>query len=197
MLHRKIYLQEIKFKQSEDSDEFTFDALVSNTQEPTINDSLDISGTIYVVKQTQSERDETITVEVDVCSREYISDNEFDFLHEYILEKFESYSMNDNNDYLFDKIMGQIKDHNLGERVMEALEVAPYLWWIDGYYKEDKSEFSNEVVTSYDSVIEGYEQLDVLYYGLNESDIIASIENAGKEEDALPFVIESYRIFPY
>ena len=93
--------------------------------------------------------------------------------------------------------MGQIKDHNLGERVMEALEVAPYLWWIDGYYKEDKSEFSNEVVTSYDSVIEGYEQLDVLYYGLNESDIIASIENAGKEEDALPFVIESYRIFPY
>jgi hypothetical protein len=121
MLHRKIYLHEIKFKQSEDSDEFTFDALVSNTQEPTINDSLDISGTIYVVKQTQSERDETITVEVDVCSREYISDNEFDFLHEYILEKFESYRMNDNKDYLFDKILRQIKDHNLGERVMEAL----------------------------------------------------------------------------
>ncbi len=60
---------------------------------------------------------------------------------------------------------------------------------IDGYWKDDKSEFSNYVVSSYDDNAEDDDE--IFYFGLNESDIKECIRDKG-EEDILEFVITSY-----
>ena len=62
---------------------------------------------------------------------------------------------------------------------------------IDGYYKDDKSEFSGYIVKEFDDV-EADEQADdrILYYGLSESEIQGAIADGG--DDMLDFVITSY-----
>jgi hypothetical protein len=57
-------------------------------------------------------------------------------------------------------------------------------WIINGYWKDDKTEFTDYVVTNYDDD-DGDE--NVFYYGLNESDLANS-----SEDDALEFVVTSY-----
>ena len=59
---------------------------------------------------------------------------------------------------------------------------------INGYWKDDKSEFSDYVVSSYDDNVDNDD--DIFYFGLNESDIQQAIKD--KEDNILEFVITSY-----
>ena len=60
---------------------------------------------------------------------------------------------------------------------------------INGYYKDDKSEFNGYIVKEYDDVDEELDDL-IFFYGLSEEDIKQAIEDGG--EDILEFVITSY-----
>lgn len=59
---------------------------------------------------------------------------------------------------------------------------------INGYWKDDKSEFSDYVVSSYDDNAEDDDE--IFYFGLNEYDIKEAIKD--KENNILEFVITSY-----
>jgi len=63
---------------------------------------------------------------------------------------------------------------------------------INGYWKDDKSEFDNYIVTNYDDHEENseYEEEDIFYYGLEEHDLIEAIELG--ENTMNDFVIVSY-----
>ena len=60
---------------------------------------------------------------------------------------------------------------------------------IDGYYKDDKSQFNGYIVKEYDDVDEELDDL-IFFYGLSEEDIKDAIEDGG--DDILDFVITSY-----
>jgi hypothetical protein len=62
---------------------------------------------------------------------------------------------------------------------------------ISGYYKDDKSEFTDFIVKEFDSADEHDEQ--IFYYGLSEADIKYSIDTCG--DDNLEFVITSYSFY--
>ena len=57
-------------------------------------------------------------------------------------------------------------------------------WLISGYWKDDKTEFVDYLVTDYD---DDYGDENVFYYGLSEHDLANS-----SEDDALEFVVTSY-----
>jgi hypothetical protein len=58
---------------------------------------------------------------------------------------------------------------------------------INGYWKDDKSEFSNYLLSSHNDI--GNDD-NIFYYGLNESKIQQAIKDNG--DDMLEFVITSY-----
>ena len=60
---------------------------------------------------------------------------------------------------------------------------------INGYYKDDKSEFEGYIIKEYDDVDEELDDL-IFFYGLSESNIKEAIDDGG--EDILDFVITSY-----
>jgi hypothetical protein len=60
---------------------------------------------------------------------------------------------------------------------------------INGYYKDDKSEFEGYIIKEYDDVDEELDDL-IFFYGLSESNIKQAIDDGG--EDILDFVITSY-----
>lgn len=60
---------------------------------------------------------------------------------------------------------------------------------IDGYFKEDKTEFYGYLVAEYDQTPEGWEDEDFFYYGMSEEELKAS-----SEDDCLDFVITNYEI---
>jgi hypothetical protein len=65
---------------------------------------------------------------------------------------------------------------------------------IDGYWKDDKSEFSRYVVKEFDDVEED-EEMDnkIFFYGLSEVDIQRAIEDERNgEEDYMDFAITAY-----
>lgn len=59
---------------------------------------------------------------------------------------------------------------------------------IEGYWKDDLSEFSGYIVKEYDD--EEDDEDEVFYYGMSENDIIDAIANP--DENVLEFVITSY-----
>jgi hypothetical protein len=59
---------------------------------------------------------------------------------------------------------------------------------ISGYWKDDKTEFQDYLVTDYDGV---QEDDDYFYFGINEEEIKEAIEL--KEETGLEFVITTYK----
>jgi hypothetical protein len=64
---------------------------------------------------------------------------------------------------------------------------------ISGYWKDDKSEFTDLVVTNFDDEPDDsypYSDDDIFFYGLNERDLIEAIEL--KEDTMHDFVITSY-----
>ncbi len=63
---------------------------------------------------------------------------------------------------------------------------------INGYYKDDKSEFEGLIVKEYDDAEEDESRDDqIFFYGLSETDIQQAIIDGG-EDDILEFVITSY-----
>lgn len=62
------------------------------------------------------------------------------------------------------------------------------IFYINGYWKDDNSEFYGYKVTDYDGV--EIEDDDIFFYGLSEKDIIEAIESG--EETGEDFVITSY-----
>lgn len=67
------------------------------------------------------------------------------------------------------------------------------LYLISGYWKDDKSEFNNYLVSEFHDVPEGHKDDDIFYFGLSESNIKEAIKE--KENNSLDFVITSYK--PY
>ncbi len=59
---------------------------------------------------------------------------------------------------------------------------------IEGYWKDDLSEFSGFIVKEYDD--EEDDEDEIFYYGMSENDIIDAIANPDK--NVLEFVITSY-----
>ena len=59
---------------------------------------------------------------------------------------------------------------------------------INGYWKDDKSEFNDYVVSSYDDNSDDDD--DIFYFGFSESEIQQAIKD--KEDNILEFVITSY-----
>jgi hypothetical protein len=59
---------------------------------------------------------------------------------------------------------------------------------INGYWKNDKTEFYDYVVTDYDDNAEDDDE--IFYFGLSESEIQQTIKD--KEDNILEFVITSY-----
>jgi hypothetical protein len=59
---------------------------------------------------------------------------------------------------------------------------------IEGYWKDDLSEFSGFIVKEYDD--EEDDEDETFYYGMSENDIIDAIANP--DENVLEFVITSY-----
>ena len=67
---------------------------------------------------------------------------------------------------------------------------------IDGYWKDDLSEFNGNVVKEYDDAEEDEDRDNsIFYYGLSENDIIDAIANP--DENSLDFVITSYKLLSY
>ena len=61
---------------------------------------------------------------------------------------------------------------------------------INGYWKDDLSEFNKYIVGEYEEVCEPDD--DVFYYGLSEQEIKEAIKNPS--QSGLEFVITSYEI---
>jgi hypothetical protein len=67
---------------------------------------------------------------------------------------------------------------------------------IDGYWKDDLSEFNGNVVKEYDDAEEDEDRDNsIFYYGMSENDIIDAIANP--DENNLEFVITSYKLLSY
>ena len=71
-------------------------------------------------------------------------------------------------------------------------------FFIDGYWKDDKSEFESYIVREFDDSIgddetdEGLTDNDIFFYGLSEQGIKSAISEG--EEAGGEFVITAYRI---
>lgn len=62
---------------------------------------------------------------------------------------------------------------------------------IDGYWKDDQTEFNDYIIKEYDDSEETEERDDMIfYYGMSEADIQDAIANP--DENNLEFVITSY-----
>lgn len=61
---------------------------------------------------------------------------------------------------------------------------------VDGYWKDDKSEFNNYLITEYDHCPDGLDDDQIFYYGLSENDL----ENSS-DDDGLEFVITNFTLF--
>ena len=59
----------------------------------------------------------------------------------------------------------------------------------EGYWKDDLTEFSGELIVEFDDTPEGWDDDAFFYYGLSEEDLINS-----SLEDGLEFVVTSYSI---
>ncbi len=61
---------------------------------------------------------------------------------------------------------------------------------VSGYYKDDKSEFSNYLISEFDEdeVPKGFDDDDIFYYGMSEKELKNSSENDGND-----FVITEYK----
>ena len=63
------------------------------------------------------------------------------------------------------------------------------LFSVDGYWKDDGTEFSDLLIYEYDSVPEGMEDEDIFFHGLSEEDLTPF-----DTEGVLDFVVTAYRI---
>ena len=70
---------------------------------------------------------------------------------------------------------------------------------IEGYWRNDKSQFGGYIVKEFDDVEENEEDDDLIfYYGLSESDIQQAIEDEKNDvEDSLEFAITSYEVLDW
>lgn len=64
------------------------------------------------------------------------------------------------------------------------------LFKIDGYWRDDKTEFYGYLVAEYDDAPDEDEEDNIFYYGLSEDDIKKAIKN--DENNTLDFVITNY-----
>jgi hypothetical protein len=62
---------------------------------------------------------------------------------------------------------------------------------IDGYWKDDNTEFYGLLVAEYNETPEGWDDKDIFFYGLSEEDIKDLIQNDSNED----FVITNFEIF--
>lgn len=61
------------------------------------------------------------------------------------------------------------------------------LFIVNGYWKDDKAEFSDYLISSFDDVQDNEEDNNIFYYGLSETDLKNSCQ-----KDAQEFIITSY-----
>jgi len=63
---------------------------------------------------------------------------------------------------------------------------------INGYYKDDQSEFDGYLVAEFDNTPKGYSDDDIFFYGLSETNLQEAIEL--KEDTGHDFVITGYEV---
>jgi len=63
---------------------------------------------------------------------------------------------------------------------------------IDGYWKDDRTEFNGYLVNEFDDTPKGYKDDEIFFYGLSEASIKQAIKEG--EKTMLDFVITNYRI---
>lgn len=64
---------------------------------------------------------------------------------------------------------------------------------INGFFKEDKSEFSDYIVKEFDDVEKDENRDDMIFfYGLSETEIQEAIAEGDSEKNMLDFVVTSY-----
>lgn len=70
---------------------------------------------------------------------------------------------------------------------------------ISGFYKDNKEDtFSRELVTNIDSLPEGFEEEEIFWYGLEESELQEMVDEyleTGDNSGVLPFVVTSFDVF--
>lgn len=62
---------------------------------------------------------------------------------------------------------------------------------IDGYYVDDKAEFQGYAVAELHYTSDGWDDINIFYYGLSESDIQRAISSGKPVDD---FIITSYTV---
>jgi hypothetical protein len=63
-------------------------------------------------------------------------------------------------------------------------------FWIYGFWKDDRTEFANYIVTTHNDIPPGYREEDIFFFGVSEEDLK---RNLNKTDGDLPFVITSYQ----
>jgi len=61
------------------------------------------------------------------------------------------------------------------------------IFYVSGYWKDDKEEFNSYIVCSYDEVPEGLQEEDIFFFGLSEEDLTELVEK--KEDTVHDFVV--------
>lgn len=61
---------------------------------------------------------------------------------------------------------------------------------IDGYFKDDKSEFSGFLISEFSNTPKGYSDEDIFFYGLGESELRDAVEQG--EDTTHEFVVTSF-----
>lgn len=63
---------------------------------------------------------------------------------------------------------------------------------IDGYWKDDLSGFHGHLVAEYDCTPDGYDDVEIFFYGLSENEICLAIKD--NDATAHAFAITDYRV---
>lgn len=69
----------------------------------------------------------------------------------------------------------------------------PFLFYISGYFKDDKTEFYNYKVCTFDDLPEGIDDNDIFMFGISEDEINECIIQ-GANSNHYDFVITSYSL---
>ncbi len=68
---------------------------------------------------------------------------------------------------------------------------------VNGYFKDDKSNFKNYIICELDCVPEGLKEEDIFFFGMNENTIKEMVNESDKHNNLLDFIITSYEIYKY
>lgn len=164
------------------------------TKEEIIRNKEVILPALYDWAQTFEEDDEldsfTIIIELlDRLRKNICSDEDYEDINSHIYQiDYNYYTSSNLNELPFIQMDCLLKPFNMENK----------FFYINGYFKDDKTEFENYLVSVFDGLDEessDFNDEDIFFYGLSEEEIIEAIENPFIQNN-LEFVITSYSTEP-